>query len=143
MGEPALTLWAGLEPAACAVLTRAGYAIETMGRGRPFPAPRPARSGRLDVHDPLLLDGVYRHERALLRYAPGEVDPVRLVAQVALAWPKKTLAVVVSGIGEARRVRDRLRGLGIGAWAVSSDNRSALVGRVVVSTFAVSVMFVD
>jgi hypothetical protein len=134
MGEPALTFWAGLEPAARAVLTRAAHRIETIGLSHPLPAPRPARLGRLDVYDQPLLDCVYRHERALVRYCPEEVDPVLLVAQVALAWPKKSLAVVVPGIGEARQVRDRLRGLGIRASAVSSDNRPARVGRVVVST---------
>jgi hypothetical protein len=66
---------------------------------------------------------VRHHDRGLNWFErQGQVSVARLIAQIALAWPKKGVIVVVTRVEDARRlarrrkdqgraeVRDRLRG---------------------------------
>jgi hypothetical protein len=131
---PACEFWAALEPVVREVLSRAGYPVRAGGRPLPeLPAPDLAGLGRLGFADAVLLDAVRRHEQAVVRYGPA-VDVSRLLAQVALAWPSATLAVVTRRTDEARALRDRLRRLGVEAVAVTGRRTPAEVGRVAVGT---------
>src|SRR5262249_13086450 len=68
----------------------------------------------------------------------SNVDLARLIAQVALAWPNKTVAVVVPGREEAGQLAKALRSYPLLARAVSvitDRSRPARVGRVAVCTY--------
>ncbi len=123
-GQPALVCRAGLEPVVHTVLAREGYRIETIDPPlAPLPLPREAPLHQFDIIDRPLLDWLRQHERGLIRYAADFVDPVHLLAQIALAWPDHRIGIVVTRIQETRHVRDRLRAYGIAAAAANSDNR--------------------
>jgi hypothetical protein len=135
IGEPGLVCWAGWEPVIHRLLRAEGYDVETIGSPRrPLPLPDMSRLHRLDFVDHALLDCVHQQERSLVRYAADHVDPVHLVAQIALAWPKQRIAVIATRIDEGRHMRDRLRGYGICAVAVNSENVPPEVGAVAVCT---------
>lgn len=135
IGEPGLVCWAGWEPVVRRLLLAEGYEVETIGSPRrPLPRPALGRLQRLGFIDHSLLDCVRKQERALIRYAANFVHPVHLIAQVALAWPKQKIAAIATRIDEGRQIRDRLRGYGISAVAVNSDNAPPEVGTVAVCT---------
>jgi hypothetical protein len=132
---PVLIFPAGLEPVVRAALRDAGHRICIEGRPLPaLPPPDVTRLASFGVLDPALLAAVHGHPRALVRHDPAAVDPARLVAQVALAWPGKKVAAVVREIPEARGLRDELRRFGLDARAVSGKNEPPAVGQVVVAT---------
>jgi hypothetical protein len=135
IGEPGLVCCAGWEAVACKLLLAEGFTVETTGSPRrPLPRPALGRLQRLGFVDHALLDCVCRQERSLIRYAANDVDPVHLIAQIALAWPKQKIAAIATRIDEGRQIRDRLRGYGISAVAVNSDNAPPEVGTVAVCT---------
>ncbi len=135
IGEPGLACWAGWEPVVRRLLCAEGYEVEPTGPPpRPLPEPDLACFQRLGVIDTALLDYVRQQKRALIRYAADSVDPVYLIAQITLAWPKQKIAVIATRIDEGRQIRDRLRGYGISAVAVNSENVPPEVGAVAVCT---------
>src|SRR5262249_54048271 len=134
---PALDCFAGLLPVVLRFAGGAGYAARVLRRpSTRLPEPDFPPAEGLAPLDRSFLRCVRQHDRALVRYGPA-VDPGRLVAQVALAWPRLTVAVAVTRVGEARRLRDRLRQYLPGLVAVTGRNRVAdsEVGRVVVATY--------
>jgi hypothetical protein len=134
-GKPALACWAGWEPVIRKLLLADGYEMETFGNSRPaLPRPEDGRLLQFAVIDHALLACVHQQERGLIRYAADLVDPVHLVAQIALAWPRQRIAVLVTRIKEGRQIRDRLRRYGIDAVAVNSENMPPEVGPVAVCT---------
>ncbi len=133
---PRQFFWAGLEPAVRAVLEGEGYAIQSEGPApEPLPPPDFEALGRLGLHDAPLLEAVRHHERALVRYSRAAgVDPANLVAEVALAWPDRTLVVAAKRVDEVRRLSHRLQQLMPGVTALSGDDHPSSFGRVVVAT---------
>lgn len=135
IGKPGLAFPAGWEPVAHRLLAGEGFAVETISPARaPLSLPELGHLHRLDVVDPALFDCVQEQERALIHYAGDHVDPVILIAQVALAWPTLRIAVIVTKIAEGRHIRDRLRGYGVHAVVVNSRNQPSQVGQVAVCT---------
>src|SRR5262249_15495689 len=109
-GGPVLLFPAGLEPAVRAALRAAGHPVRVQGRPLPpLPPPELARLAPCGVIAPALLAAAHGHPQALVRHDPAAVDPARLVAQVALAWPNRKVAAVVKEVREARGLRDELR----------------------------------
>src|SRR5262249_25655949 len=127
------------EPVIRKVLNRAGFAIERRGQqSQVLPSPRMESLQRFDPIDRALLQTVQEHEAALIRYEANNVDLARLIAQVALAWPKKTVTVVVPGCEEAGQLAKALRSYPLLAREVSvitARSRPAKVGRVAVCTY--------
>jgi hypothetical protein len=87
------------------------------------------------ILDQPLIDCVRRYELAVIRYNPTTVDPASLVAQVARAWPEKTILILAARRVDVCRFRRRLRRYKIHADAVTGRNNPAEVGRIAVSTF--------
>ena len=84
----------------------------------PLPAlspPAPAAAWQIGVSDPVLLDAVCTRPGVLVRYDPAHVDPVRLAAQIALAWPGIRIVVACSRKDEVRRVVAHLRSVAVPA----------------------------
>lgn len=129
---------AGLLPVVFRFAERAGYPIR-LQRQPPVRLPEPdfPSPEQLAPLDRGFLRCVQQHERAIVRYDSSTVDPARLVAQVATAWPQLTIAVAVTRIEEARQVRNHLLQYLPGVVAVTSRNRvpDSEVGRVVVATY--------
>ena len=80
-----------------------------------LPPPAPAATWQVGVPDPVLLDAVCTRPGVLVRYDPAHVDPVRLAAQVALAWPQARLVVACARKDEVRRVVTHLRSVAVPA----------------------------
>ncbi len=86
------------------------------------------------VLDQPLLDLVQHYDRGLIRYTSAVVNVARLIAQVAAAWPEKTLAVVVFKTDQAWRLAKALRGLLPYVSVVTAEDKPAMLERVVVTT---------
>jgi hypothetical protein len=133
--RPALYTRAVWEPAVRHALSAAGYRVEQVGRPpRPLPAPQLDRLARLGPVDHGLLRLVQQHEWGLVRYATGPVDPAWLVAQVALAWELKVVAVA-RRLDEVRQFARRLRAFLPAVTVLAGRGSPTAVGRVVVSTY--------
>jgi hypothetical protein len=132
--ETSLVYSAGLEPAARRLLADAGYRVRVKGwQPARLQEPDWDRLSRLGGVDHALMVMVRRHEQALVRYGPT-VDPTRLVAQLALAWPEKKMAVVVRRLDEGKQVRDHLRHHGLDVALVSGKHPAADNCQVTVTT---------
>jgi hypothetical protein len=135
-GTPVLYTRAVWEPVVRHALGAAGYRVETVGPSpRPLPDPQLGRLARLGTVDHGLLRLVQEHEWGLVRYAAGPVDPARLVAQLALAWPQLQLAAVARRHDEARQFADRLRAFLPGVTLLTGRGCPAQVERITVSTY--------
>jgi hypothetical protein len=100
-----------------------------------FSPPQVSQLVRFGVPDRPLLDFVQSNDRAVIHYQRGKVDPAKLIAQIALAWPHRKIAVAVTRIAEARQLRDQLTAYLPNTVALSSRNFAADVGQVVVGTY--------
>jgi len=58
--------------------------------------------------DKAMLDMVQRQDLGVVRYSGAHVDPARLVAQIALAWPKMRIIVAVTRREHVWGIRKRL-----------------------------------
>jgi hypothetical protein len=135
-GRPALQCFAGLTPLVRELLETCGFRVRLTGDApAPLPAPdldRLAGFGRID-HG--LLRFVRDHDRGLIRAVPGgKVSVARLLAQVALAWPKKRIIVVAGRIADARRLRRRLAGYLSRVGLTTSRDPTPRARRVIVAT---------
>ena len=107
---PVLECFLGLQPVVEQALTASGYQVV-----RDFASPVPLGPGNFAAAgqvgppcDMAFLDMIRIRERGLVRYLAPAVDPVWLIAQIALAWPALTIAVAVTKIDQARSLRRRL-----------------------------------
>src|SRR5262245_45468134 len=127
------------EPVIRQVLNRAGFAIERRGQeSQVLPAPAQKPLGRFDPVDRALLQTVQQHEAAVVRFEENNVDLARLIAQVALAWPNKTVTVVVPEREQAGQLAKALRSyprLARDVSVITARSRPARVGRVAVCTY--------
>ena len=136
-GETAQFLWAGLQPAVRAALEAAGHAVRVEG---PVPAPLPPPDlvvlRQLRLIDLPVLEAVRARDRCLIQYdGRAGVDRANLIAQVAQAWPDRTIVVAVKRVDDVRRVCTRLGPLLPDVTALSGDDHPPAFGRVVVATF--------
>ncbi len=141
-GQPVLRFGAGLEPLVLRMLADAGIRV-LLGDWRqdingeavePWPAwvQPECWQGPLDLP---WLQLIQKHERGIARYDPGRVSPAQLIAQVALAWPSKHIAVTVTRIDDARRLGTQLRNHLNDVALVSSRHHLSRRPRVVVGTY--------
>ncbi|MGO8746254.1 MAG: hypothetical protein ACLQNE_09715 [Thermoguttaceae bacterium] len=101
--------WFGLQPLIIEWLERHGY------RGTVFPKQSPALDApdvrslaRMRHVDWPLLNYCRDHERAMIRYQAQKVKPAQLIAEIALAWPDKSIAVMVPQNWDAHDLGHRL-----------------------------------
>jgi hypothetical protein len=101
--------WFGLQPLIIEWLERHGY------RGTVFPEQPPALDApdvrslaRMRHVDWPLLNYCRDHERAMIRYQARKVKPAQLIAEIALAWPDKSIAVMVPQNRDAHDLGHRL-----------------------------------
>jgi hypothetical protein len=130
-------LWTSLalEPVVRLALSQAGYQIKTFGcSSGPLAAPLITQSPHGDPADRLLLDLVQHNERGLIRVG-NNVSVAWLIAQMALAWPEKTIAVAVARREEVQELANALRGYELGVSVITGKNNPGSVSRVVVSTY--------
>jgi hypothetical protein len=100
---------AGLEEVVLYLLIKAGrrfHGISPPNRARPLKCARPARS---QMGDPAVLDFICNRERGLIRFDSPSVDQVRLVADLALALPKRSFAIVDPRVNVIQRFTAHLR----------------------------------
>jgi hypothetical protein len=132
--QPALYTRATLEPPIRLALSRAGYTIKRSGIS-PQPLPPPCQVPGFEPADRGLLQLVREHDWALIRHDPKAVDAARLVAQVALAWPDRTLVVAARRRREVYDLARRLRAFLPRVSVVTARDKPAAVDRVVVATY--------
>jgi hypothetical protein len=136
-GDPVLRCWAGLTPAVTATLRLCGYQPTPVGGLYHGRLPLPSDLKLLaSLADRPFLEHVARHDRGLIRYDAEQVDPAKLVAQVAKAWPELNLTAVVSRRDEAIRLAYQLRAANVEAFAFTAQNQPWVEKRVAVATYA-------
>lgn len=128
---------AGLEPVVWRLLHRAGYRIKRNMIGPVNRLPQPDLTNIPSGYcDRQWLDFVHRHFEGVGWYQPGQVDIAHLVAEVCLAYPSATIAIVGASKAKlkplARWLRKKLKAKVSFADAAKCP---AHVGRIVVSTF--------
>jgi hypothetical protein len=136
---PQTVLAAGLESVALHLLERAGFkvshSVETMLPPRAIPVPDFAAARQLGPVDRAMLDFVHDHDRGLVRYQAGSVRPARLIAQVALAFRDRTIAVAAKRRADVRRLGRLLRKHLPGMVDIVDGPAPKRLRRVVVTTF--------
>lgn len=110
-GETVQRTFGGFKPLVEELLDRNGLSAVTTGKGTAqLPEPDFDQLGTFKRVDRALLDFIREHERGMVIVErQGKVSVARLVAQIALAWPKKWLVVLVTRVEEARRLARHLR----------------------------------
>ena len=130
-GRAVLKCWAGLTPVVLAVLKLERREPKTVSALFHTELPQPAGS----LTDHAVLDFLGRHDRGLIRYHRGAVEPARLVAQVARAWPDRTVTAVVARRDDAAVAVKQLRASGLDAFAFTARNQPVVETRVAVATY--------
>jgi hypothetical protein len=135
--EQILKCWAGLTPAVTATLRLCGYQVTMVGglyNGRlPLPTDKNVLDSLVDLP---VVEYVARHDRGLVRYDADQVEPAKLVAQVARAWPQLNLTTVVTRRDDAMRLAYQLRAAHVDAFAFTARNQPWLEKRVAVTTYS-------
>ena len=80
-----------------------------------LPLPAPAAAWQVGIPDPAVVDAIRTRRGVMVRYDPAHVDPVRLVAQIALAWPLIRIVVACSRKAEVRRAVNHLCSVAVAA----------------------------
>jgi hypothetical protein len=136
-GDPVLRCWAGLTPAVTATLRLCGHPLTVVGglyHGRlSLPTDRKVLGSMVDLP---VVEHVARHDRGLVRYDADQVDPAKLVAQVARAWPEMNLTAVVSRRDEAIRLAYQLRAANVDAFAFTARTQPWVEKRVAITTYS-------
>ncbi len=137
-GKTDMQCFAGLESLVVELLKQSGFDIALAGkRPAPLSAPDVERLGCVNPIDPDVLSFVRNKERGVIRFdRAGHVHPARLVAQVALAWPKLRIVVIATRIDDACAVVEQLAKLGVDATLLTGCHTSSRIKRVVVGTYA-------
>ena len=107
-GQVCCQCFAGLEPLVREVLAAAGFEVEMANVPKALKPPTMEKLAAFDAVDMPVLDLVQRHDRGLIRYDAAHVQPARVIAQIALAWPKAKIIVVATRLHDARKVRHEL-----------------------------------
>jgi hypothetical protein len=132
-----LRTWAGLQPLVQAVLKRAGHQLRhTNSAANAWPEPDESQLKAFQDRDHSWLAAVKRHDRALVLIDKDQVKPALLAAQVALAWPEKTVTVAVARIEDARQLGRELSAYVPDTLVITSRNSSCRPARVRVATYA-------
>ena len=133
-GRPVVRCWAGLTPVVLTALAMERRRPRFLGGLYHAVLPPPEAGRRGSATDAAFIELVARHDRGLIRHRTGAVDPVLLLAQLARAWPDRTLAAVVARRDDAVATAKRLRADGVDAFGFTARNEPVVQTRVVVST---------
>jgi hypothetical protein len=130
---------AGLLPAVCRLLGQAGCQKITLRRSSEPPAtlPVPAEGAVRwqGLCDTQMLAMVQTQDHGLIRYgAHSGIDLAWLIAQIALAFPQATIAVVVASVDFGHRLRQRIGQWVRGVVVLDARPNTRPVGRVVIGT---------
>lgn len=137
LGEAEVMPYAGLEWSAIRALQAAGYHVDRRPYCRSLPLPdlrAPRRLGRVDA---TLLGFVRDNDEGVVRYARGHVEPARLTAEMLLAYPAATVAIVSATNAAAAKCYHQLRRLlsEVTITLAATKNCPAAAGHVVVGTY--------
>jgi hypothetical protein len=133
-GRSWLTFWAGLLPAVQEWLKQRGIAVRFIGEGQAvLPPPDLPRLG-VDDPDLDLVGMVSRHERALIRCG-ATVEPARLMAQIARAWPEAKIAITAVRHADVYSMAHELRQFGLAVSVILPGAVPGTVERLVVTTY--------
>jgi hypothetical protein len=137
-GDKVVSVSRGLVPLVIERLRQSGFRIKEC-----HSPPKPLGSfnvGELrdmfERVDRELLETVRRRDRAVIRYPRGRVQPAKLIAQIAVAWPKKSILILVTRVDEAEKLKRQLGRYLPNVIAYHHMNHPKARGRVVVSTYA-------
>jgi len=89
-----------------------------------------------DFLDRPFLEHIAHHDRGLVRYHGDHVQPARLIAQVARAWPELNLTAVTACRDEVYALVRQLRAQGIDAFGFTPRNQPLVETRVAVTTYS-------
>lgn len=129
---------AGLQPLVVEWLDANGYDVHVAGSPRKLNAPNQKGLRQFSPRDNAALDFVREHDRGFIRYAPGEVSPAKLIAQVAAAWPRKRILVLATRVRDVRSLEQQLDKMVGGVTAHYGEHMPEKPGRIAVSTYASS-----
>ncbi|MCH7685567.1 MAG: hypothetical protein IH899_02615, partial [Planctomycetes bacterium] len=137
-GDQVVSVCRGLVPLVIERLRQSGFQIDNFDS-----PPKPLGSFNVDKLrdkfervDSEFLETVRRHDRAVIRYPRGRVQPAKLIAQIAIAWPKKSILVPVTGVAEAEKLKLQLNRYLPNVIAYHHKNHPNERARVAVSTYA-------
>jgi len=126
----------GLTPAVHQFFTRQGVRVRLLGEAQAaLPAPDLCLVAGFDEADLDLVELVAGHERALIRY-PNGVDPARLIAQLARAWPEARVVITAVRHDDVFALARALRNYGLKVSAIIPGSVPETVERLVVTTYA-------
>jgi hypothetical protein len=128
-------LWAGLLPIVVAALEEDGYAVRHQGY-EPESLP-PVDQANLRHYEPLdwsVLNHIRCHDRGLIRVESGCVQAAKLLMQIAYAWPKRTMVVLVCKEKSANSTCTNLRTFGLDAAVVTTRQPFQEFSRITVAT---------
>jgi hypothetical protein len=133
-GEKCWKCQAGLEPLVVQWLEEHGYEVQR--GGAPLPPPNLDALEGLEPYDELFLQTVRKHDHALFRCQPGEVDLNRLIGKVAMAWRRKRILVLATRVKDCRRLGKYLKQSLSGSEVTVHTGRDfpQRAGRIVVAT---------
>jgi hypothetical protein len=132
-GHKALKFWAGLTPVVLAALHLAGHPVQISGGL--LQANLPLAEAK-DLPDSQFLEHVALHDRGLIRYDADQVQPARLIAQVAKVWHNLHITAVTSRRDDVYTLVRQLRGLGIDAFGFTARNQPLVETHVAVTTYS-------
>jgi hypothetical protein len=135
LGNELLCTSAGLEPVVRTALAKAGYEVKLFGTPLgELPAPDLTYIQHTNQVNRSVIEFVRARPRGIIRTGYA-VDPLRLIAQVAVAWPNLKIAVAVSTRDEATKVGAALGKLLGEVTVITGGNCPSKVCRVVVITY--------
>ena len=125
--------WAGLEPAVSLLLRKNGYGVQNASRVVSLAEPDLDALQAHGVVDKSVIDLVRHNDRGIVRYGNG-VNLAWVIAQVALAYPDRSIVIATATVSEAKGMASALRhyfpndvGL-IRSGRVPSDRKRIVVG---------------
>jgi hypothetical protein len=101
---------AGLKLLVMAILQRDGQRVRTTGTAlAKLPEPDLGQFGDPECVDVSTLNFIHQHERGLIRvHRSKQLSLTKLLAQIALAWPKQQIIIVATRVDHAKRLQRQL-----------------------------------
>ncbi len=114
-GRDYLVYFRGLEPLISTWLKKEGFSLRKRKAGAPplLGAPNRQHLEWLDKADVRSIRAIGKTDRAMIRCSTGAAMAGRMIAQIALGWPKKRILVVGTSVEDLQRIKKTLQEAGL------------------------------